>query len=218
MSTAAGETTRVRSATGHGTWTIRTISAGPTSCVGGVFVLTSDKMWRRRMYVCGRSRQHLFLHGPSTLMGVICKPGNGHVSAVSPWAHGRDRSTRGLSMARCSPVAPSLNFQPRGRADLSEPRLVAGRIRLLLRRSAASSRSLGSPRARWGLSRWPPPTLALISSALHRAFVSSLASHRRRPSASPGWRVGGARSESAQAQPYCPRLESAESRRAACTP
>ena len=170
------------------------------------------------MYVCGRSRQHHFIRAPSTLSGVICKPGNGHVSAVSPWAHGRDRSTRGVFMAICAPVAPSLKYQPRGRADLSEPRLVAGRIRLLLRRSAASSRSLGSPRARWGLSRWPPPTLALISSALHRAFVSSLASHRRRPSASPGWRVGGARSESAQAQPYCPRLESAESRRAACTP
>eukprot|EP00964_Phaeocystis_antarctica_P052263 scaffold30581_cov105-Phaeocystis_antarctica.AAC.2 len=55
-------------------------------------------------------------------------------------------------------------------------------------------------------------------SPLHRAFVSSLASHRRRLSANPGWRVGGARSESAQAQPYRPRLESAESRRAACTP
>ena len=187
-------------------------------CSGFVHVLTSDKMWRRRRSVRGRSRQHQFLHATSTLIKPLAKPGNGHVSAVSPWAHGRDRSTLGFSMAICAPVAPSLKFQPRGRADLSEPLLVAGRIRLLLRRSAASLRSLGSPRARWGLCRWPPPTLALISSALHRAFVSSLASHRRRPSANPGWRVGGARSESAQAQPYCPRLESAESRRAACTP
>ena len=187
-------------------------------CSGFVHLLTSDKIWRSRRSVRGRSRQHLFLHGPSKLIGVIAKPGNGHVSEISPWAHGRDRSALGFSMAICAPLAPSLKFQPRGRADLSEPLLVAGRIRLLLRRSAASLRSLGSPRARWGLCRWPPPTLALISSALHRAFVSSLASHRRRPSASPGWRVGGARSESAQAQPCCPRLESAESRRAACTP
>ena len=187
-------------------------------CSGFVYLLTSDKMWRSRRFVRSRSRQHLFLHGPSKQPGPSFEPGNGHVSAVSPWAHGRDRSTLGFSMAICAPVAPSLKYPPRGRADLSEPLLVAGRIRLLPRRSAASLRSLGSPRALWGLSRWPPPTLALISSALHRAFVSSLASHRRRPSASPGWRVGGARSESAQAQPYCPRLESAESRRAACTP
>ena len=122
LSTAAAETTRVRSAAGHGSWTIRTVSAGPTSCVGAVYLLTSDKMWRRRMSIRGRSRQHLFLHGPSKLSGHSFKPGNGHVSGISPWAQSRDRSTRGLSMARCPPVAPSLIEQPRGRADLSEPR------------------------------------------------------------------------------------------------
>ena len=69
-------------------------------CSGFVYVLTSDKMWRRRRSVRGRSRQHLFLNGPSTLMKHLAKPGNGHVSAISPWVHGRDRSTWGFSMAR----------------------------------------------------------------------------------------------------------------------
>ena len=44
------------------------------------------------------------------------------VSAVSPWAHGRDRSARGTSTAMCAPVAPSLKFQPPLRAQMSAAR------------------------------------------------------------------------------------------------
>ena len=69
-------------------------------CSGFGYLLTSDKIWQSRRSVRGRSRQHQFLHGPSKLMEPRFKPGNGHVSAVSPWVHGRDRSTRGFSMAR----------------------------------------------------------------------------------------------------------------------
>ena len=154
-------------------------------------------------------------------MGLIAKPGNGHLSAASPWAHGRDRSARGFSMAMIVFTRRPISQTPTSRARRPVGAIAGGwahSASAATLRTAASLRSLGSPRARWGVSRGPPHTLALISSALHRAFVSSLASHRRRPSANPGWRVGGARSESAQAQPYCPRLESAESRRAACTP
>ena len=84
------------------------------------YLLTSDKIWRRRMSVCGRSRQHLLFHGPSKQPGVSCKPGNGHVSGISPWAHGRDRSARGLSMARCSPApACPLRATSTARADIA---------------------------------------------------------------------------------------------------
>ena len=160
---AAAETTRLRSAAGHGTWTIRTVSAGPTSCVGAVNVLTSDKMWRRRRSVCGRSRQHQFLHGPSKLMGPCFSPGNGHVSALSPWRMAEIAPQGDFPWPYVHPVAPSLKYQPPLRAQMSAARRTCGRAVIALRRRSLGVRSGAVRRARKGrLGPGPeaPPRLA----------------------------------------------------------
>ena len=140
LSTAAAETTRVRSAAGHGSWTIRTVSAGPTSCVGAVYLLTSDKIWRRRMSVCGCSRQHLFLHGPSKLMGPICKPGNGHVSAISPGRMVEIAPHGVFPWPDVHPRRHALSGQPPLRAQMSRARRAAGRYEIALRLRSSGCR------------------------------------------------------------------------------
>ena len=140
LSTAAAETTRVRSAAGHGSWTIRTVSAGPTSCVGFVYLLTSDKMWRRRMYVCRRSRQHQFIHGPSKLMGHICKPGKVYVSVVSPGRMVEIALHGVFPWPDVHPRRHALSGQPPLRAQMSRARRAAGRYEIALRLCSSGCR------------------------------------------------------------------------------
>jgi len=126
--------------TGHGTWTIRTVSAGPTSCVGFVYLLTSDKMWRRRMYVCRRSRQHQFIHGPSKLMGHICKPGKVYVSVVSPGRMVEIALHGVFPWPDVHPRRHALSGQPPLRAQMSRARRAAGRYEIALRLRSSGCR------------------------------------------------------------------------------
>ena len=195
---AAAETTRLRSAAGHGTWTIRTVSAGPTSCVGAVHLLTSDKMWRRRRSVCGRSRQHQFLHGPSKLMGPCFSPGNGHVSALSPWRMAEIAPQGDFPWPYVHPVAPSLKYQPPLRAQMSAARRTCGRAVIALRRRCAGCRPGGAaPRTK--VLSWP-----LIPSRRYSELLWSTSGQkgprrrkRRWVPANPGRRAGDAARETA---------------------
>ena len=131
-------------------------------------------------------------------MGPCFSPGNGHVSALSPWRMAEIAPQGDFPWPYVHPVAPSLKYQPPLRAQMSAARRTCGRAVIALRRRCAGCRSDGAaPRAK--VFSWP-----LISSRRYSGLLWSTSGpngprrrKRRRVPVNPGRRAGDAAREKA---------------------